>query len=66
MKLLINGETQQVPDTLSVAALLKTLGYDSQSIAVAVDGTFVPRHQYTTQTLKEAQTLDIVAPMQGG
>jgi sulfur carrier protein len=66
MKLLINGEAQQVPDAVSVEALLKTLGYNTQSIAVAVDGTFVPRHLYSTQTLREAQELDIVAPMQGG
>lgn len=66
MRLLINGEIRQVPESANVEELLKTLGYESRSVAVAIDGEFVPRHLYTTQTLREAQELDVVAPMQGG
>lgn len=66
MQVLINGEARQVPDAVSVEALLKHLGYEPKSIAVAINGEFVSRNRYTLQTLSAHQELDIVAPMQGG
>ena len=66
MQLLINGEAHQVADNPSLTHLLDTLGYEPKSIAVAIDGCFVPRHAYATFQLRDQQALDVVAPMQGG
>lgn len=66
MQLLINGEPHELTEAASVADVIRKLGYESNSIAVAINGEFVPRHQYATFTLQERQELDVVAPMQGG
>jgi sulfur carrier protein len=66
MQLLINGETRQVEKPLSLYHLLEGLGYEPKSIAVALNGRFVPRHQYISCMVEEAQELEVVAPMQGG
>lgn len=66
MQLLINGEKRELETVSSVQQLLDTLGYESNAIAIAIDGCFVPRHQYSVVALHDNQVLDIVAPMQGG
>ena len=35
-------------------------------IAVAQNGTFVPKSQYDTTLINEGDAIEIVAPMQGG
>jgi sulfur carrier protein len=69
MQLRINGKSHQVGDqtkSMSLQHLLEKLGYEPQSIAVAVDGRFVPRHQYASCVVQADQDLEVVAPMQGG
>jgi sulfur carrier protein len=66
MQLVINGENRQIESVTSVLQLLQHLGYEPNAIAVALDGRFIPRHQYETFSIQENQALDIVAPMQGG
>ncbi|MCE3234161.1 MAG: hypothetical protein K0Q50_341 [Vampirovibrio sp.] len=66
MQLLINGEPHQIQDASTLQQLLENLGYEPKSIAVAIDGCFIPRHQYGTFELSDQQALDVVAPMQGG
>jgi sulfur carrier protein len=66
MQLLINGQLHQVEKPTSLHHLLEALGYDPKSIAVALNGRFVPRHQYISCILEDAQELEVVAPMQGG
>ncbi|WP_303673774.1 sulfur carrier protein ThiS [Vampirovibrio chlorellavorus] len=66
MQLLVNGEPHQVPEATSVQDLLNQLGYEPKAIAVAVDGDFVPKHQYATLALRPAQSVEVLSPMQGG
>jgi sulfur carrier protein len=66
MQLLINGKPHQVENPLSLHHLLTELGYEPKSIAVALNGRFIPRHQYISCLLEDAQELEVVAPMQGG
>ncbi len=66
MQLFVNGEPQHVPEATSVQNLLIQLGYEPKSIAVAVDGDFVPKHQYETFSLRPAQSVEVLSPMQGG
>lgn len=66
MQLFVNGEPQQVPDVISVQDLLRQLDYEPKSIAVAVDGDFVPKHQYEAFFLRPAQSVEVLSPMQGG
>jgi sulfur carrier protein len=66
MYLQIIGKPHEIAPTPNLQDLLHQLGYEPQSIAVAIDGQFVPRHQYTTYILHDQQALEVVAPMQGG
>ena len=62
----INNEMTTLPRGLSVSALLTRLGYQQQNFAIAINETFVPRSQYATTLIQADDTLEIVAPMQGG
>ena len=65
-QLLVNGTPLSLQEPISLYQLLEKLGYEQNSIAVALNGNFIPRHQYKTCILENAQALEIVSPMQGG
>ena len=66
MKLTLNGESMEVADELTLTALLKEKGFDVTGVAAAVNQEFVSKTNYETTTLKAADDVEIVAPMQGG
>jgi sulfur carrier protein len=61
----INGQKKNVsaPD---IASLLKAEGYEGKLVAVALNGTFVPRQEHANTNIKDGDDIEIVAPMQGG
>lgn len=63
--LMVNGAQKEVSAT-RLDGVLDELGYTGKSVAVAVDGSFVPRGQYTEAPIAEGARLEILAPMQGG
>lgn len=50
----------------TLTKVLLELGYDSATVATAINGEFVPRSLRPTTTLRPGDQLDVVAPMQGG
>lgn len=62
----INDEITSLPYGLSLSELLTELNYQQQNFAVALNETFVPRSQYSTTIIQADDTIEIVAPMQGG
>jgi thiamine biosynthesis protein ThiS len=62
----VNDEPLEIEDRVSVVALLKRLGCEEGFVAIAIDGTFLPRHNWSDYILQEGQSLDVVSPMQGG
>ncbi|AKT50263.1 sulfur carrier protein ThiS [Arsenicicoccus sp. oral taxon 190] len=66
MKIVVNGDTRDVPDACDVAALVEHLGLVPQGIAVAVDEHVVPRTAWTGRTLVDGDRVEIVTAMQGG
>ena len=65
MKLLVNGESMEAPDGVTVAMLIARRGHPA-TVAVAVNQVFVPRSRHVDTILKEGDQVEIVAPMQGG
>ena len=55
-------------DASTLGALLAEQGMDAAhaSFACAVNGLFVPRSRWSTQTLDAGDNIDIVAPVVGG
>lgn len=65
MKITLNGESHSISQT-DISSMLDENGYQGMLVAVAVNGTFVPRSEHATTKLNEGDEIDIVAPMQGG
>ena len=66
LKLLVNGESKALSGPCSLHEALERLGHEGGGFAVAVNGTFVPRHRYASLALKGGERLEVLSPMQGG
>ena len=66
MNIIINGEARQFPAKLSVTALVETLGYTGQRIAIEKNGDIVPRSRYAEEILVEGDRLEVVVAVGGG
>ncbi|WP_020413582.1 sulfur carrier protein ThiS [Microbulbifer variabilis] len=66
MQVLINGETQSLESPLKLSVLLQQLGYRGETFAVAINGGFIPRTEYSNTQINNGDSLDIVAPVVGG
>ncbi|WP_424987401.1 sulfur carrier protein ThiS [Microbulbifer sp. S227A] len=65
MKLQLNGEPVETRgDTL--ADLLEAEGFGGAKVATAVNGTFVPAGLRAGHILAEGDSVEVLAPMQGG
>lgn len=62
--IIVNGEKKNTAKT--IADVLKESGYDGKLVAVARNGSFVPRASYANTNLQDGDEIEIVAPMQGG
>ncbi len=66
MQIHLNGEQQQVPDNISMAALIESLGLSGKRIAVEVNEELVPRSTYSDHNLKPQDNVEIVHAIGGG
>jgi sulfur carrier protein len=66
MLILLNGESRQFQDQLTVSALVETLGYAGKRIAVEHNGEIVPRGRHAEVVLAEGDRLEIVVAVGGG
>lgn len=65
MFVIVNGQTQELPESQTLAALL--LSYSpSAPFAVARNGEFVPRGSYEDCHIDPGDRIDIVHPTAGG
>lgn len=62
----LNGETRQLPDPISVAALLAAIGLDRRKVAVERNEAIVPRSAYEVTALANGDKLEIVHFIGGG
>lgn len=66
LTLSLNGESMQCAPIENVAQLLQQQGYESQKIAVAINGDFVPRSQYENTSVNNGDQIDIIQAVGGG
>ncbi len=66
MKATINGESHELPDGITVAALLEDLGTPRSGIAVARNERVVRRAEYETQQIADGDTIEIIKAVAGG
>ncbi len=66
MRVLVNGEPMELPEGLSVEALLEQLKVKREYTAVALNREITPKTQYADTRLKDGDKVEIVRPMGGG
>jgi sulfur carrier protein len=62
----INGVSRQLPDSISVAALIEEMGLTGKRIALERNGEIVPRSSFSTQRLADGDKLEVVVAVGGG
>ncbi|MCD6212774.1 MAG: sulfur carrier protein ThiS [Sulfurovum sp.] len=62
----VNGEIKEIEKDLNITQLIKALEYKTKGFAVAVNTTFVSLASYEMTKIREGDTIDILAPVQGG
>lgn len=66
MNLFLNGEPASVPDAVTVAAFLESLGMPERGVAVERNREIVPKSMYGTTRLAEGDRIEIVQFVGGG
>lgn len=65
MRLTINGKPEET-EAATLAALVEALGKPQANVATALNGDFIPARERAATTLHEGDTVEILAPLQGG
>jgi sulfur carrier protein len=66
MHVTVNGAPREIPDGLTVRALIVHLGLDGGPVAVERNLEVVPRAEHATAELREGDVLEIVHFVGGG
>ena len=62
----VNGELKQLNEGLNIAQMIEALNYKTKGFAVAVNTTFVAIKSYEETIIQAGDSVDILAPVQGG
>jgi thiazole synthase len=68
MRVELNGSTRRLPEGATVADAVRQSGAaeEGRGVAVAVDGSVVPRSEWGTTPLAEGASVEVLAAIQGG
>ena len=66
MTIVLNGERREVPESLTVAGLLRHLGVKPEFVAVEVNRDLVPRARHDRTSLAPDDVLEVVTLVGGG
>ena len=67
VRVTVNGEARVLAeDAASVAALVRSLGFEGKRVAVERNGEIVPKSRYDATPLADGDTLEIVRAVGGG
>jgi sulfur carrier protein len=64
--LTVNGEPREIAGPATVAGLVDHLGCGRRGVAVAVNGTVVPRSTWERTELQRGDTVEVLHAVQGG
>ena len=62
----INGQSKQIADLASLAALIDSLGMKADRVAVELNREIVPRSQWDATPIRDGDRLEIVQFVGGG
>lgn len=62
----VNNTALEIDAHCNISDVIFQAGFSDQSIAIALNGEFIPRANYSTTSLTHGDNLDIVKPIGGG
>ena len=66
IKVSINGEIKELKENLNIKEMIEALEYKQKGFAVAINTTFVSIKAYEETIINDGDSIDILAPVQGG
>ena len=68
MRIELNGEACELPEGATLDLAVREAGGEGEArgVAVAVDGEVVPRGEWPATELREGQSVEVLAAIQGG
>lgn len=66
MRIVVNGETREVPEGLTITRLLDELKIETKHVAVEVNLELVPRGRHAEHALSAGDRLEVVTLVGGG
>lgn len=66
MVLTVNGQSHEVPDSLTVRQLIERLGLAAGACAAEVNQRLVPRREHEIRTLQPGDRIELVTLVGGG
>jgi len=66
IEVVVNGVRTKVSKELNVKQIIKELNYTGEGFALALNGTFVAISSYKETIIRDNDSIEILAPVQGG
>ena len=66
MQIILNGESRDIADGMSVEALVLTLADDPRGVAIELNLEIVPKAEHATTLLQDGDRLEVVQFVGGG
>ena len=66
IEVIVNGVRLSIPSGLNVRDTIEALEYKGKGFSLALNGTFVAIATYETTMVRDNDSLEILAPVQGG
>lgn len=66
MKIIVNGAEREAPDGATVAAVVAELTARPAGVAVALNDEVVPRADWRTTVVRDADRVEVLTAVQGG
>ena len=66
IEVIVNGIRREISSEMNVKAIIKELNYMQEGFALALNGTFVAIATYENTMIRDNDSIEILAPVQGG
>ena len=66
IEIIVNGKRTTISKEMNVKEVIKELEYIQEGFALALNGTFVALTTYETTIIHDNDSIEILAPVQGG
>jgi sulfur carrier protein len=66
MRLMVNGKQHEHTDAVTLAEVVTQLTVAPSGVAVALNGVVVPRGTWSTTTLSDDDSVEVLTAVQGG